>query len=566
MVFAAPPTTDDLLSPDGLPGAGDLPGPDWLPPDWLPGPAPQGSRTGLVAGPDAPGQSNVMLPDAVLPGAVPANAGKGAGDADPAPAIPVRVANETLRGGDGDETLRGSSAAGDHWVYGEGGDDMVFAFTQSNGIRQTYHLFGGDGDDYLLAAVDDQNLFYGGAGNDTIRLAGTRFTAFGGEGDDILQALMYHRVNDPYSSSGNGDGDGGAGTDTLVVRGSGESGSLISLTRVTVGGHPAGGGRPIHEMTFRNMEILHVLSSGHYNDTIHGGNGADILDAGSGANRVAAHGGDDVVEYDLRQANVLDGGSGSDTLVVNPALGGRPPPMHFTVTGTTVTDGYGSALRNFEHYHVHGHRANDRIRLDAGHDRVLAHRGNDTLWGGGGNDWLEGEDGNDLAWGGGARDTLWGGAGDDTLHGGGMADTLFGGFDDDALFGGEGNDILNGVHGSDTLTGGAGADEFRFAILETGPGADARADLLLDMQPGLDRILIAAAMIGQALPVGALDPSRLAQDAAVGSDLQFVLVAGLPGGRSGLYLDTNGSAAGGATLLVLLEGAPAISADDIFIF
>jgi Ca2+-binding RTX toxin-like protein len=565
MVFAAPPTAltaaDDLLSPDGLPGAGDLPGPGWLPPDWLTGPAPQGSSTGLVAGQDAPGQSDVMLPDAVLPGAVSANAGKGADDADLAPAIPVRVANETLRGTDGDDTLRGSRDAGDHWVYGGGGDDMVFVFTQSNGIRQTYHLFGGDGDDYLQAALDDQNLFYGGAGNDTIRLAGSRFTAFGGEGDDILQAKVYSSPSDEYNS-GDGDGDGGAGTDTLVASGSGISGMLISLTRVARADYP--GGYAV-DMTFRNMEILHAVTSSA-NDTLHGGNGADILDAGSGANRVAAHGGDDVVEYDLRQANVLDGGSGNDTLVVNPALGGRPPPMHFTVTGTTVTDGYGSALRNFEHYHVHGHRANDRIRLDAGHDRVLAHRGNDTLWGGGGNDWLEGEDGNDLAWGGGARDTLWGGAGDDTLHGGGMADTLFGGFDDDALFGGEGNDILNGVHGSDTLTGGAGADEFRFAILETGPGADARADLLLDMQPGLDRILIAAAMIGQALPVGALDPSRLAQDAAVGSDLQFVLVAGLPGGRSGLYLDTNGSAAGGATLLVLLEGAPAISADDIFIF
>jgi len=148
MVFAAPPgaltsaltAADDLLPPDGLPGAGDMPGPGWLPPDWQTGPVPLGSR--LVAGPDAPGQSDVMLPDVMLPdvmppdvmlpdvmlpGAVPANAGKGADDADPASAvaIPVRAANETLRGTDGDDTLRASSAAGEHWVYGEGGDDYI---------------------------------------------------------------------------------------------------------------------------------------------------------------------------------------------------------------------------------------------------------------------------------------------------------------------------------------------------------------------------------------------------------------------------------------------------------
>jgi len=319
-------------------------------------------------------------------------------------------------------------------------------------------------------------------------------------------------------------------------------------------------------MTFRNMEILHALNGGTANDTIDGGNGADILDAGAGANRVAAYGGDDVVEYDLRQANVLDGGSGSDTLVVNPALGGRPPPMRFTVTDTTVTDGYGSVLTNFEHYHVHGHRADDRIRLNAGHDRVLAHRGNDTLWGGGGNDWLEGEEGNDLAWGSGGRDTIRGGSGDDTLHGGGMADILFGDFDDDALFGGEGNDIMNGGAGADALEGGAGADEFRFAVLETGIDADLRADVLRDMEAGVDRILIRADMIGNALPPGALDPARFALGAAVGTALQFVLVDGFPDGASRFYLDTNGSDAGGATLLARLEGEPAISAADIFIF
>jgi Ca2+-binding RTX toxin-like protein len=151
-------------------------------------------------------------------------------------------------------------------------------------------------------------------------------------------------------------------------------------------------------------------------DFIRGSNGADIISAGDGNDRVWAGAGTDFV----------DGGAGDDVL-------------------------YGESGNDT----LWGGRGNDR--LDGGSD-------NDTLSGDEGNDWLWGGSGNDYVDGGADNDLIWGGAGTDILKGGSGNDILWGESGDDWLDGGEGVDWLNGGSGTDRLTGGAGRDYFQYWI------------------------------------------------------------------------------------------------------
>lgn len=76
---------------------------------------------------------------------------------------------------------------------------------------------------------------------------------------------------------------------------------------------------------------------------------------------------------------------------------------------------------------------------------------------------------------------ILGGAGADTLTGGALADLIEGGAGNDLLRGNAGDDILSDGDGQDQLSGGAGADLF---VL----GADGRSDVIVDFQPGIDRL------------------------------------------------------------------------------
>ncbi|MDQ2090274.1 calcium-binding protein [Marimonas arenosa] len=77
------------------------------------------------------------------------------------------------------------------------------------------------------------------------------------------------------------------------------------------------------------------------------------------------------------------------------------------------------------------------------------------------------------------------GNGGGTLAGTGDDDVLAGGHGADRIEAGAGDDILLDGAGSDTLTGGAGADDFLFS-------ADGVADVILDFEPGVDRIDLTA--------------------------------------------------------------------------
>lgn len=184
-------------------------------------------------------------------------------------------------------------------------------------------------------------------------------------------------------------------------------------------------------------------------DTVDGGDGADVLDesVGGGSGRAG-------------ERNVLDGGSGNDTLVgcagPDTLRGGSEDDTISGEVGDDVIEGGTGNDRLF------GGDGNDRISGGSGNDYATGGTGDDTIDGEDGDDVLAGESGTDRLTGGTGRDSLQGGSGDDFLDGGAGADFVDGGDGDDECVGGpddvtDGNDTVAGGAGRDTLRGGWGA-------------------------------------------------------------------------------------------------------------
>ncbi|WP_417208437.1 calcium-binding protein [Antarctobacter sp.] len=179
--------------------------------------------------------------------------------------------------------------------------------------------------------------------------------------------------------------------------------------------------------------VTEGISGDGGNDTLAGGDVADLIDGRADQDKLVGRGGDDT----------LLGGAGFDTLV--------------------------------------GGDGNDSMDGGNNHDTLIGNDGDDTLQGGFGNDVLVGQSGDDQMQGGPGNDTIDGGQGNDILEGGG---------DTDVLRGRAGEDDLTGGLGLDFLTGGPDADSFVFrSLAEAGIGAT--RDQILDFEKGLDVISVA---------------------------------------------------------------------------
>ncbi len=129
----------------------------------------------------------------------------------------------------------------------------------------------------------------------------------------------------------------------------------------------------------------------------------------------------------------IDGGSGSDTLVI-----ARADLAQLASTGRVVS------VENLE-----GTSAPDTLLGDEAVNAIDGGRGNDTIKGRGGDDKLVGGDGDD---------TLSGGTGDDEISGGAGSDRIVGGLNHDVIEGGDGDDHLKGEQGNDVVSGNGGDD------------------------------------------------------------------------------------------------------------
>lgn len=236
----------------------------------------------------------------------------------------------------------------------------------------------GDGDDTVLAG-DGNDTIYGGDGSDSVE---------GGAGDDVIDTSS----GDPLP---------------LPDRGfDGYTGTTPNIPFV-----------PADLAPYNDRDTVHggdgddLILTGDDNDLITGGAGEDTILAGIDDDTVDGGADDDVITGG-EGSDLLEGGSGNDTL-----YGGLDPALP---DGLNITD-------------------------DGADGRPVdpdPTNGMDTIHGGAGDDLIYGQDDDDV---------LTGGEGDDTIDAG---------IDNDDVTGGIGNDVITGGHGADTLSGGADRDLF----------------------------------------------------------------------------------------------------------
>jgi Ca2+-binding RTX toxin-like protein len=131
------------------------------------------------------------------------------------------------------------------------------------------------------------------------------------------------------------------------------------------------------------------------------------------------------------------------------------------------------------------------------------------------------------------------------------------------ISGNSGANRIAGGLGNDTLTGGGGADRFFF---NTAPSAATNVDHVTDfLGGGADLLLLENAVFVGLVAGLPLNPVAFASGAGLtgGQDANDRIVYDTTTGA--LYYDANGSAAGGSTPFAVLDGAPALTADDFLV-
>jgi Ca2+-binding RTX toxin-like protein len=262
-------------------------------------------------------------------------------------------------------------------------------------------------------------------------------------------------------------------------------------------------------------------------DTLHGGDGNDILLGAGGMDRISPGQGDDS----------MDGGAGFDDEVtyqgepagVTVSLGAAGPQATGSAGTDTILGGIEELIGTAHDDVLGGSAGGDRIFGDAGDDRIEGRGGPDELWGcagacatdgadridgGPGADYMRGEESNDVLDGGPGDDSLWGDEGIDTLSyataaagvtvdlaTGGDQDTGGAGKDtippsnenlegspfDDQLTGNDDPNVITGLGGGDLVDAAGGADlvELRDATGDAAVCGDA-LDIVRADESGID--------------------------------------------------------------------------------
>lgn len=238
-------------------------------------------------------------------------------------------------------------------VDGGTGDDDVTTQAQGTdyGDAGSNTLSGGDGNDRLDAYVYlGSNTLDGGEGDDTLigdaeaasdAVAGAGNIARGGEGDDTIllrgavSAWQSYVTNEAYGDAGDdtiesvaqlGSGtDSEYGTATVLLYGGTGNDTLTATTRYDVTTEELGGatlyGGEGNDILRVDGGVENVLNGGSGNDTITGGSGNDRIIGGSGADILRSGGGEDAFVYlwttgiDLATRDTIRGfGFGDDVI------------------------------------------------------------------------------------------------------------------------------------------------------------------------------------------------------------------------------------------------------------
>ena len=232
------------------------------------------------------------------------------------------ISGVSIWGANGDDHI--TSGDGNQWIWGGNGDDIV----ESGAGNDT--IFGDDGNDTIYAG-DGNDTVYGSDGDDILDAGEGDDNVSGGAGNDIV-----------YMSPGTDIEDGGDGIDTIIL---GDwAGAYSGTLNLETGGNFADGqteeNTPGHKIyNFENVTTQNTgnmtivgtsgdniiqtgagddnITAGDGDDTITTGDGNDTINAGGGDDNVNAGAGDDIVDNtNSSGTDVLDGGSGTDTLII----------------------------------------------------------------------------------------------------------------------------------------------------------------------------------------------------------------------------------------------------------
>lgn len=350
-------------------------------------------------------------------------------------------------------------------IYGSNDPEFLDASALNVGLT----IDAGGGNDTLLGGAGNDSLS-GGPGNDLVDTGFGSNPASGGPGFDTIRAV------------------GSAFGETMII-GSAQPGFFFDFERAELYGNggddrlviiaPVAGveifidGGPGNDtLDIRGSLGSGTLLGGDGDDALFGGSGDDVLDLGFGANSAFGGPGFDIVRTvddnlshilslnlaagtDLERAE-LYGNGGNDTLRIT-----APAGVQIFIDGGDGNDfldmgasqGSGTLKGSNGNDTLVGGSAADALFGDAGGDWLFGQAGDDLLRGGDGNDYLDADGGNDAIEGEAGADTLLGGSGNDRLDGGTGSDNLDGGSGNDTLYGGRDTD-------TDSLTGGSGADVF----------------------------------------------------------------------------------------------------------
>lgn len=296
----------------------------------------------------------------------------------------VKASGETLT------VINGALAVVENKLY------QVQVVEFADGTSMTYEeikrdaLYGTSGDDTMT--LNEEAVFWAGAGNDFIRGSNGDDVIYGGEGGDIL-----------YGCNGDDILDGGSGDDLLV------------------GGH---GGTLLAGVGAGHKTYIYGLGYGH-----------DRIDAGQRKSAALPFQASHTIRlkdlnYDDIKFRLANGGkdfviyvkeSGETLTVLNGAL--APTSTNsYQIQVVEFADGTSMTYEEIKRDGLHGPDGGGSVTLQesmvfyagSGDDSVRSGSGDYSIYGGNGSDRLYGSGGNDLLDGGAGDDWLEGGLGDDT--------------------------------------------------------------------------------------------------------------------------------------------------------
>ena len=427
-----------------------------------------------------------------------------------------------LTGNGGDNILTGNGGA--NILSGGGGLDTLIggggadAYTVTVGTEVIVEDVGG-GSDIVNASVS----YTLGAGQEIERL-NLLGAAVSGTGNALANTIVGNALDNVIDGGAGADIlQGGLGADTYLVD---NAGDVITETGVGIDTVVASGvtsftlATLVENLTFvgssnftaNGNSLANVLTGGTGNDVLNGNDGDDTLIGGGGTDSLKGGLGNDTYYVDSADDAISDTG-GVDTVItnLNSYTLSSSAFENLTFNGAGDFVGTGTSLANIitggtGSDTLSGLGGDDRLNGGDGDDHLLGGLANDVLNGGAGADTLEGEGGNDTYYVDDAGDTvieaasagtdsvislltsytltanvenltfsatgpltgvgndlansITGGADADLLEGRIGDDKLYGGLGADNLLGAEGNDTLDGQGGDDYMAGGVGNDTY----------------------------------------------------------------------------------------------------------